>query len=52
MMSLVMTGRYHPVADRPMNEGARKHLPSHVIDDAHQGHDRQDDGQHRDMDGY
>src|SRR5690242_14157840 len=41
MMELMMTCRYQPAPCPPLNQGLRKHLPSHVIGNAHDRHDRE-----------
>src|SRR5690554_6473872 len=51
MMPLMVGGRYQPVTYRPMNQASRKHLPSHVIGDAHHGHDQEHGEQRGGVDG-
>src|SRR3546814_14450902 len=50
MMRLMMRRGYQPFPRGSMNERARKHLPSHMIADAHHRHHREDKTEHRDMD--
>src|SRR3546814_17958318 len=50
VVPLVMRRRYQPPPRRSMDERARKHLPPHMIADAHHRHDREPDAEHRELD--
>lgn len=45
-----MAGGYQPLACPALNEPLRKHLPPHVVGDAHDGHDGENGEQRADMD--
>src|SRR3546814_2054891 len=47
VVPLVMRRRYQPAPRRSMDERARKHLPPHMIADAHHRHDREHEAEHR-----
>src|SRR3546814_15079365 len=49
VVPLVMRRRYQPAPRRSMDERARKHLPPHMIADAHHRHDREQESEHSDM---
>lgn len=50
MMFLMMAGTYHKSAEPRLNKSAGKNFPPHMIGDPHEGHDRENQAQHRKMD--
>src|SRR3546814_708914 len=50
VMAVMMAGRDQPFADPPVHRRSGEKLPTHVIGDAEEGHDRQHGEQRREMD--
>ena len=51
MMAAVVAGSYEPSAQPGTNEAIRKHLPAHMVCDAHYRHHQEDHSERSNMDG-